>query len=81
MGLEPHGTTGLREPTPSPVKTHTCECRCRFPQVRVRVALENPRVARAIPYLHPCNWTCQYWQKNAPSTSLTQLRILDSLYL
>ena len=42
-------TTGLREPTPVPVKTHTHECGCGFPRVRVRVALENPRVAHAIP--------------------------------
>ena len=31
--------------------THTSEHRCRFPRVQVRVALENPRVARDIPYL------------------------------
>ena len=38
----------LIKPTPVPVKTHTRMYRCRYSQVRVRVALENPRVARCI---------------------------------
>jgi len=38
------------KPLPAPIETRTPGHRQGFSWVRVRVALENPRVARAIPY-------------------------------
>jgi hypothetical protein len=44
---------GFIKPEPVPAKTRTYECGYGpgFPRVRVRVAQENPRIARRIPYL------------------------------
>ena len=44
---------GLIKPVPVPVETRTRDCGCGFCWVQVRVALENPRVARDIPYVQP----------------------------
>jgi hypothetical protein len=40
------------EPVPVPIETHTPGHRYGFSEVWVRVALENPKVTCANPYLH-----------------------------
>ena len=45
------------EPVPVPVETRTPGHGCGFSGVRVRVALENPRVTRANPYMFVLIWT------------------------
>ena len=41
---------GFTKPAPVPGKTCAHGCGYGFPWVRVRIALENPRVAHDIPY-------------------------------
>ena len=53
--------SGYIKPAHIPGKTRTCGCRYGFPWVRVQVALENPRVARGIPYISYTTLSLQTW--------------------
>ena len=54
---------GFLKPLPQPIKTHTPWCGYGFAWVRVRVALEYPRVTLDNPYLDwaagECCWEAQ----------------------